>query len=113
MPAPMMTISACWRSVMVSDLHPFHLGIVERLQADLGRVALAGDLQLVLAGEHVLGRNPVLFVAHIADADIGLERVAVAARREPAALLAIAEDGLAAEQHNRWIIDAETGQQLR
>ena len=65
--------------------HPLRLRIVHRLQARLGREALAGDLDLVGRGEHV--RLALAGAGHVAQADGAAERVAVVARGEMPTIL--------------------------
>ena len=61
-------------TVVTLDLHFGHFGVVEGLQLQFARQALAGDFEFVGTGFQVLGIDTG-FVAYVAEADVGLQRI--------------------------------------
>jgi adenine phosphoribosyltransferase len=94
-----------------SALRPHHAGIVHRLQPDLGGNALARHHQLIAACLDPLLAHPA-GIAQVAIADRLANGVAEAARRQVTGKLAIAQNGLAAQQRNARVIGGETGHSL-
>src|SRR5437667_4717550 len=78
---------------------------------DLRGHARGRYFQLVAAGCQPVRRDAV-GIAHVAIADVLRHGVAIAATGEPADLLSIPKDRLAAEQDKGGIVDCEAGEAL-